>query len=88
MAFLSVAFSTNSKILFTVLFSYFSVTLTSIKPFSFILPDNTLSFSFVRIFNNIFIDMKNVNRCLTDTTRRQLQYVALSRTAKDAYILQ
>lgn len=39
-------------------------------------------------FNNIFIDMKNVNRCLTDTTRRQLQYVALSRTAKDAYILQ
>ena len=42
-AFLSVAFSTNSSILLTVLFSYFSVTFISSNPSKTILPDNTWS---------------------------------------------
>lgn len=39
-------------------------------------------------FNNIFVDLKDINSCYDDTIRRQLQYVALSRTKNDAYILQ
>lgn len=39
-------------------------------------------------YNNIFVDMKNINTCVDDRVRRQLQYVALSRTISDAYILQ
>lgn len=39
-------------------------------------------------FNNIYVDLKNINTCIDDVVRRQLQYVALSRTRKDAYILQ
>ena len=38
--------------------------------------------------NNIYIDMKDINRCSDDETRRQLQYVALSRTRNNVYILQ
>lgn len=39
-------------------------------------------------YNSIFVDMKNINTCVDDLVRRQLQYVALSRTYKDAFILQ
>lgn len=39
-------------------------------------------------FNKIFIDMKNINTCIDDKVRQQLQYVALSRTRSDAVILQ
>ena len=42
-AFLSVAFSTNSSILLTVLFSYFLVTLISRRPSKTMLPDKTLA---------------------------------------------
>lgn len=38
--------------------------------------------------DNIFVDMKNIKKCSDDLVRRQLQYVALSRTRKDAYVLQ
>ena len=48
-AFLSVAFSTKFNIWLTVLFSYVCSTFTSIKPFVFILPDNTLLFSVTSI---------------------------------------
>lgn len=36
----------------------------------------------------IFVDMRNIRTCKDDLVRRQLQYVALSRTRKDAYVLQ
>lgn len=39
-------------------------------------------------FNNIFVDMRNIKTCQDDLIRRQLQYVALSRTRGDAYVLQ
>ena len=39
-------------------------------------------------FDNIFVDMRNIKICKDDLIRRQLQYVALSRTRKDAYVLQ
>lgn len=39
-------------------------------------------------FNDIFVDMKDINRCIDNTTLRQLQYVALSRAKNNAYILQ
>ena len=38
--------------------------------------------------DNIFVDMRNIRTCKDDLVRRQLQYVALSRTRKDAYVLQ
>ena len=38
--------------------------------------------------NNIYIDMKDINRCSDDEVRRQLQYVALSRTRNNVYIFQ
>ena len=38
--------------------------------------------------DNVFVDMKNIKSCRDDLVRRQLQYVALSRTRKDAYVLQ
>lgn len=37
---------------------------------------------------SIFIDMKDINKCKDDLNRRQLQYVGLSRTKGNAYILQ
>ena len=39
-------------------------------------------------FQEIFVDIKNINSCRDDDERRQLQYVALSRTRTNAYILQ
>lgn len=39
-------------------------------------------------FNKIFVDMRNIKKCSDDLIRRQLQYVALSRTRKDAIVLQ
>ena len=39
-------------------------------------------------YNNIFIDMRNIKTCKDSLVRRQLQYVALSRTRKDAFVLQ
>lgn len=38
--------------------------------------------------DTVFIDIKNINTCRDIDERRQLQYVALSRTRSDAYILQ
>lgn len=38
--------------------------------------------------DNIFVDMRNIKTCSDDLVRRQLQYVALSRTRKNAYVLQ
>lgn len=35
-----------------------------------------------------FVDIKNINTCRNIDERRQLQYVALSRTKSDAYLLQ
>lgn len=39
-------------------------------------------------FNSVFVDIKNINLCQDEEERRQLQYVALSRTQTDAFILQ
>ena len=39
-------------------------------------------------FGEIFVDMRNISLCKDKDERRQLQYVALSRTRKDAYLLQ
>ncbi len=39
-------------------------------------------------YDNIFVDMRNIKTCTDNLVRRQLQYVALSRTRKDIYILQ
>lgn len=39
-------------------------------------------------FDTILVDMQNVNKCPIEENIRQLQYVALSRTRKNAYIYQ
>ena len=39
-------------------------------------------------FNNVLVDIKNINCCQDENVRRQLQYVALSRTQHDALIYQ
>ena len=39
-------------------------------------------------FNEVFVDIKNINTCKDMSERRQLQYVALSRTRTNAYVLQ
>lgn len=39
-------------------------------------------------YNNVFVDMDNINICKEDEIKRQLQYVALSRTRGDAIIYQ
>ena len=39
-------------------------------------------------YDNIFVDMRNIRTCKDDLVRRQLQYVALSRTRKDVFVLQ
>jgi hypothetical protein len=38
--------------------------------------------------DNVLVDMRNINSCSDENVRRQLQYVALSRTRKDALIYQ
>lgn len=37
-------------------------------------------------FNNVYIDMSDIDKCRDEENLRQLQYVALSRTRNDAYI--
>ena len=39
-------------------------------------------------YEDIFVDLRNINTCSDEIVKRQLQYVALSRTRHDAYILQ
>ena len=39
-------------------------------------------------YDSIFVDMRNIKTCKDSLVRRQLQYVALSRTRNNAYILQ
>ena len=40
-------------------------------------------------YNNVFLDIKNINSYSRDEiTKRQLQYVGLSRTSDNAFILQ
>lgn len=39
-------------------------------------------------YNNVFIDIDNINTCRDSAVLRQLQYVALSRTKKDAFVYQ
>jgi exodeoxyribonuclease-5 len=39
-------------------------------------------------YENIFVDLRNINTCSDDVIKRQLQYVALSRTRHNAYVLQ
>lgn len=39
-------------------------------------------------YDNIFVDMRNIKTCKDKLVRRQLQYVALSRTRKDVFVLQ
>lgn len=38
--------------------------------------------------DTVFVDIKNINTCRNLDERRQLQYVALSRTKSDVYVLQ
>lgn len=39
-------------------------------------------------YNNVLVDMRNVNSCSDEAVHRQLQYVALSRTRKDVLLYQ
>lgn len=39
-------------------------------------------------YNNVLVDIKNINTCRDDAVTRQLQYVSLSRTRKNALIYQ
>lgn len=39
-------------------------------------------------YDNVLVDIKNINSCSDEAVRRQLQYVALSRTRKNALIYQ
>ena len=39
-------------------------------------------------YDNVLVDIKNINSCHDEAVRRQLQYVALSRTKHNAYIYQ
>ena len=39
-------------------------------------------------YQNVMVDMKDISICRNPEERRQLQYVAISRTKKDLYILQ
>ena len=39
-------------------------------------------------YNEVFVDMRNINSCRDEAVRRQLQYVALSRTRHNAVIYQ
>lgn len=38
--------------------------------------------------SNAFIDLRDINRCQDNEMKRQLQYVALSRTSKNAVVYQ
>jgi len=39
-------------------------------------------------YNEVFVDIRNINSCMDEAVRRQLQYVALSRTRHNAFIFQ
>lgn len=39
-------------------------------------------------FNNVLVDIRNINSCRDESVKRQLQYVALSRTRRDVLIYQ
>jgi ATP-dependent exoDNAse (exonuclease V) alpha subunit len=39
-------------------------------------------------FDSVFVDIRNINSCNDEAVRRQLQYVALSRTKKNVLIYQ
>jgi exodeoxyribonuclease-5 len=39
-------------------------------------------------YDKIFVDLRNINTCTDDKVKQQLQYVALSRTRTDAFVLQ
>ena len=39
-------------------------------------------------YNNVLVDMRNINSCSDEAVHRQLQYVALSRTRKDVLLYQ
>ena len=39
-------------------------------------------------YDTIFVDLRNINTCSDEVVKKQLQYVALSRTRTDAYVLQ
>lgn len=39
-------------------------------------------------YNNVLVDIRNINSCSDESVTRQLQYVALSRTRKDVLIYQ
>ena len=39
-------------------------------------------------YNEVFVDIRNINSCIDEAVRRQLQYVALSRTRHNAFIFQ
>ena len=38
-------------------------------------------------FNTVFVDIANINACSDEKVLRQLQYVAISRTKGDVYLL-
>lgn len=39
-------------------------------------------------YDNVFVDMRNIKTCKDSLVRRQLQYVAMSRTRGDVFVLQ
>lgn len=39
-------------------------------------------------YNEVFVDIRNINSCIDEAVRRQLQYVALSRTRHNVFIFQ
>lgn len=39
-------------------------------------------------YNDVFVDIQNIKKCFDSKERRQLEYVALSRTKHDVFILQ
>lgn len=38
--------------------------------------------------DNVFVDMKDIKKCTNAEQLRQLQYVSISRSRKNAYVLQ
>lgn len=38
-------------------------------------------------YDEIFVDWRNINSCRDEEFKRQLQYVAMSRTRSNAYVL-
>lgn len=38
-------------------------------------------------YKDVFVDLQDINKCISDTERRELQYVALSRATNNAHVL-